>query len=130
MKNMRFIFAGILVIGIMFMSGCMREPEKPKGTLIVSELLEKPVYDTEVKIYGKVSLLGELYCPCFELTSGEEKIEAWYDLMVDDDGTPRPAVSVEGIKNGDWVIVTGELETKGQPGLPNSFWISAIEKVE
>jgi len=35
---------------------------KPAGALSVSELLEGPAYDTEVKIYGEVSLLGELFC--------------------------------------------------------------------
>jgi len=38
-------------------------------TLTVAELLENSVYDTLVKIHGEVSLLGELLCPCFELTS-------------------------------------------------------------
>ena len=40
-----------------------------KRALIVSESLENPAYDTEVKIYGEVGLLGQLDCPCFELTS-------------------------------------------------------------
>jgi len=54
------------------------EQEKPVGTLTVAELLANPVHNTEVGIYGKVSLLGELFCPCFELTSGEEKVLVWY----------------------------------------------------
>jgi len=48
--------------------------------------------------------------------------------MVEDDGTVRPPVSVEGIKNGDCVIVTGELKTAGVYRLPNDFWASDIER--
>ncbi len=106
------------------------EEETPEGTLSVAELLENPVYDTEVKIYGEVSLLGELLCPCFELTSDEATLQVWYGLMVEDDGTERPSVSVEGIENGDLVIVTGELKTAGVHRSLNDFWASSIEKIE
>ena len=50
--------------------------------------------------------------------------------MVEDDGTERPAVSVAGIRNGDRVIVTGELETAGVHTSLDDFWASKIEKVE
>jgi hypothetical protein len=96
----------------------------------VSELLENPVYDTEVKTYGQVSLLGELFCPCFELTSGDKTVLVWYGLMVGDDGTERPAVSVEGIQNGDQIVVTGELKRAGVHSSLNDFWASEIEKAE
>ena len=109
-------------------TGCALE--KPEGALSVSELLENPVYDTEVRIYGEVSLLGQLDCPCFELTSGGEKVQVWYDLMVEDDGTERPAASVEGIENGDSVIVMGELKTAGQYRALNDFWAAIIVKIE
>ncbi len=104
--------------------------ERPEGALTVAELLENPVYDTEVRIYGQVSLLGELFCPCFQLTSGGKKVMVWYDLMVEDGGTARPAVSVEGVQNGDHVIVTGELKTAGIHRSLNDFWASGIEKVD
>jgi len=103
------------------------QQEKPEGTLSVAELLANPVYDTEVRIYGEVSALGELFCPCFELNSGGETIVVWYDLMVANDGTERPAVDVQGINNGDNIVVTGEL--KGEGGTHYSkgdFWASAI----
>ena len=103
---------------------------KPEGTLSVSELSENPVYDVEVKIYGQVSLLGELFCPCFELTSGGETVQVWYGLMIEDDGTDRPAVSVEDIRNGDQVIVTGELKTEGVHTSLNDFWATKIEEAE
>ena len=48
--------------------------------------------------------------------------------MVEDDKTERPAVSVKGIKNGDFVIVTGELKTEGTHTVLNDFWASSIEK--
>jgi hypothetical protein len=97
------------------------------GTLSISELLENPVYDSEVRIHGEVSLLGELFCPCFELTSGGKEVQIWYGLMVEDDGTERPAVSVEGIGNGDQVVVTGELKTAGPHRSLNDFWANNIE---
>ena len=100
---------------------------KPGGSLSVGELLARPVYDTEVMIYGEVSLLGELLCPCFELTSGEATVSVWYDLMTENDGTIKPPVDVTGINNGDIVVVTGEL--KGEGGTHYSkgdFWATAI----
>lgn len=101
-----------------------------EGALSVSELLKDPPYDTEVRVYGQVSLLGELFCPCFELASGGEKVLVWYGLMIEDEGTERPPVNVEAINNGDWVIVTGELKLEGQHRSLNDFWASNIEKIE
>ncbi|WP_455367209.1 hypothetical protein [[Eubacterium] cellulosolvens] len=101
-----------------------------EGVLSVSELLKNPLYDTEVRVYGKVSLLGELFCPCFEISSRGEKLLVWYDLMIEDDGAARSPVSVEMVNNGDWVIVTGELKSEGQHRSLNDFWASSIEKIE
>jgi len=101
--------------------------EEPEGALSVAELLENPIYDTEVKIYGNVSLLGELLCPCFELTSGGATVLVWYDLMVENGGIQRAPVDVQGINNGDKIIVTGEL--KGEGGTHYSkgdFWATVI----
>jgi hypothetical protein len=47
--------------------------------------------------------------------------------MVEDDGTIRPAVRVDDIHNGDWVVITGELKTGGQHYSINAFWMSKIE---
>lgn len=113
-----------LILGAPVFSGCGQssaEPsELPTGPLSVSNLVADPVYGSEVSIHGEVSLLGELRCPCFELTSGGKTAHVWYDLMVDDDGTEWPAVSVEGIENGDTLVVTGELKREG------AFWASSI----
>lgn len=100
-----------------------------ESALSVSELLEDPIYDTEVRVYGKVSLLGELFCPCFQLTSKGEKVMVWYDLMIEDDGTERSSVNVDGINNGDWVIVTGNLKSEGSHRSLNDFWANRIEKI-
>ena len=95
----------------------------------IAELLEEPEYDTNTKIYGKVSLLGELFCPCFNLTSGGETITVWYNLMLKDDGTQRIPVSIGEIKNGDWVIVSGEVKKEGKYASLNDFWAVNVEKM-
>ena len=99
------------------------------GALSVSELLESPVYETEVNVYGNVSALGELFCPCFALTSDGKRLEVWYDLMKEDDGIERPTASVEGIENGDRVVVTGELRPSNGTAPSTTFWASNIEKM-
>jgi len=129
MKSGHIMLTFFVLISIVLILSCTSgETRKPEGTLSVFELLQNPVYDTEVKVYGKVSLLGQLNCPCFELSSGGDKVQVWYNLMVEDDKTERPAVSVEGIENGDYVIVTGELKAEGTHTVLNDFWASSIEK--
>lgn len=122
------------VIGIIFflilLSGCVRAPTKPGGVVSVTELLANPVYDTPVKVYGEVSALGELMCTCFFLKSDRENIHVWYDTMVEDDGSVMPAVSTEGIENGDWVVVYGELKAGGIHYSPNDFWVTEIKVLD
>ena len=99
-------------------------------TLDVAELLDDPVYDTLVKTHGTVSGLGEFFCPCFELTSGGQKVLVWYDLMVENDGAVRPPANMHEFSNGDKVIEIGEL--KGEGGTHYSkgdFWASDITYV-
>jgi inhibitor of cysteine peptidase len=50
----------------------------------------------------------------------------WYDLMVDESGEALPAVGIEGIENGDWIMVTGELQPGG--ATPAEFWASGIDE--
>jgi len=129
--NKKIIFgilavALVVIIGIGLFNYLNKPPIPiPEGTLSVSEILENPLYDTEIEIYGKVSLLGELFCPCFSLTSDGREVTVWYNLMVEDNGTERPSISIEGIENGDWIIVTGELKTEGKNRLLD-FWASNI----
>ena len=101
-----------------------------EGALSVSELLESPEYDTEVNVYGDVSALGELFCPCFALTSDGKRLEVWYYMMIEDDGTERPSVSMEGIENGDRVAVTGELRSSNGTAPSTTFWASNIKKMD
>lgn len=100
--------------------------ERP-GVLSISEVLESPVYDTLLSVYGEVRFLGELFCPCFSLTSDGHGVEVWYDMMVEDNGTARTAVNVSGLNNGNWVIVTGELKQTGTYSELNGFWAQSIE---
>ncbi len=125
---MKIIITTLLFIFIISLSlvACIGE-EEPEGTVTVAELLQNPVYDTEVRIYGEVRGIGELACTCFPLASGGETLLVWYDTMVENDGTLQPAASVEGINKGDEIIVTGEL--KGEGGIHYSkgdFWAKVI----
>jgi hypothetical protein len=126
MRKKTITILGILLISILFY-GCSQEPQKPEGALSVAELLENPIYDTQTRVYGKVSALRELACTCFFLRSDKENLHIWYDTMVADDGTIRPSVSVQEIKNGDWVVIIGELKSGGDHYSLNDFWASSIE---
>ena len=115
-----------LLIFSLALLACTGE-SKPKGTITVAELMQNPVYETEVRIHGEVRGIGELACTCFPLASGGETMLVWYDTMVENNGTLRPAVNVEGIDKGDEIIVTGEL--KGESGIhysKDSFWAKSI----
>ena len=115
---------------LIMISGCAGEPAKPESALSVAELIADPVHETQIQIYGKVSALGEVMCTCFFLESEGVNIHVWYDTMVEDDGTVMPAVSTEGINNGDWIIVSGVLKLNGIHYSPNDFWASQIDKIE
>ena len=62
------------------------------------------------------------------MTFDEKSIEVWYDMMEEDDQTKRPAVSVEGIENGNMVIVTGELKSGTGTAPSTTFWASNMNK--
>ena len=103
------------------------EQGNPVGVRTVAELLANPVYDSLVKIHGEVSLLGELFCPCFMLSSGGKEIQVWYDAMVENDGGERPPANMHKFENGDRVQVIGKL--KGEGGIhyyKGDFWASDI----
>jgi hypothetical protein len=127
MKSIKSIIRGAFLIMLIFTSGCSGRLQKPEGTLTPAELLQNPVYDTSVRVYGQVNGLGEFMCTCFILDSGGENLHAWYDTMVEDDGTLQPAVNVQEINNGDWMTITGELKSGGVHYSPNDFWLSGIE---
>ncbi len=87
------------------------------------------MYGVKINVSGDVSALGELFGPCFALTSDGKMLEVWCDKMVEDGGTERPAVSVGGIENGDRVVVTGELRSSTGTAPSTTFWASNIEKM-
>jgi len=128
MSKIKLLLMVVIVSSTMIIVGACTNSSTTDETLSVAELKEDPVYNTELKIEGSVSLLGELFCPCFELTSGGETLMVYYGSMVEDDGTERISVSVEGIENSDHVIVTGELKSGGIYHSLNDFWASSIEK--
>ncbi len=128
MGKIKLLLMVVIISSTMIIVGACTNPSTNDETLSVAELMENPVYNAEFKIEGSVSLLGELFCPCFELTSGGETLMVYYGLMIEDDGTERISVSVEGIENGDHVIVTGELKSGGIYHSLNDFWASSIEK--
>ena len=83
---------------------------------------EIQVVETSVEIYGFVSALGELFCPCFELSSNHASITVKYALFPEE--AEYLDVSVEGIGNGDCVLVVGTLRIIGQ--LPPEIWAREI----
>ena len=127
MKSMRLIITGAFLIILLLTSGCSGRPLKPEGTLTPDELLQNPVYNQTVRVYGPVSGLGDFMCPCLLLRSDGETLHVWYDTMVEDNGTLQPAVNVQEINNGDWVIVTGEFKSGEVHYSLNDFWVSSIE---
>ena len=127
MSKLKLHFGVVALVLVALLMGACTGVAKPEGTLTVAELRENPVYETEVNVYGKVSGLGEFACRCFFLSSGGESVLVWYDTMIENDGTLRPPVNVQGIKNSDKIIVTGEL--KGEGGIrykKDDFWAIAI----
>lgn len=101
-------------------------PTPPAGTLSVASLLSNPVYE-ETKVYGQISALKELNCPCFFLTSEGKQLDVWYGLMVEDGKEQKPPVDVSAYNNGDWVVVTGELRKSTGTEPSNTFWLSKID---
>jgi len=90
----------------------------------VGELLKNPVYGKLVKIYGRVSYLGERNqfrsepdCPCFSLYSGDKSLNIWYN-----------SIDVSGIKNGQWVTVIGELKEESPNKEFPDFWAKKVER--
>ena len=132
-KRLALLALSLLLIGVAvggataWANGGENRNDTPEEALSVAELLDNPVYDTAVPIQGEVTLLGELFFPCFVLVSGGATIQVWYGLMVKDDGTEMPPVSVEGIENGDWIIVTGELRLSTGIAPSKTFWASDYE---
>ena len=124
------IAMALLLLGAVVVNGCTAKPQKPAGTLSVSELLENPMHDAPVRVYGQVKELGELRCPCFYLVSDGESILVWYALVVEEDEISIPSVSVGATDNGDWAIVAGALKASGSEPSADDFGATSVELVQ
>lgn len=125
-----FVVISLLTIISLSFVGCTQTEtsKKPEGAMSANECINNPVYDTELKVFGEVNSLRDLNCTCFLLSSDGADILVWYDTMTENDGTVRPPVNIAGIKNGDQVIVTGELKDDGEYTSRGDFWLSSIEE--
>jgi hypothetical protein len=128
MKDRSRILYGILLLALVALASCGGASGGSGDVPDVEQVLENPEYHTEIQVSGQVKGLGEVMCACFELVVGDQSITVWYDTIIDADGTPRPPVSVEGIENGDWVIVSGELNRPGEFTDLYDLWASEITK--
>jgi len=124
------ILCTIILICLIVLVGCIGEVEAPHGAYKVSDLYTNQFYSfktnpeanresplasniwekksSKIRVYGKVEHMGDFLCPCFALSSGGKSIVVWYAPMGEDDNI-KEIVELNGIKNGDYVIVTGEL---------------------
>jgi len=131
MKRKNITLFLIILISSLILAGCAKEPPRPDGAITSAELLSDPVYNSSIQVYGQVQGLGEFECPCFALKSGDEQIYIWFDMMVEDDGSPTPPtrspVDIEGIENDDWIVVTGELKFFEGFKVHKDFWLSEFE---
>jgi len=127
MKKYILLIIIAFIFGTVITSGCTQNEQPPIGAISVAELIESPDYENDVVIYGHVNFMGELLCPCFELTYNTKSVQVWYDLMIKDD-VQWDAIDVTGIENGNWVVVRGVLKTDNTQ--PPTFWAKSIEKTE
>ena len=80
MKKLLALILGLILIGsivggsIALASNDSRDDADSEGASNVADFLANPVYGREVAIHGRVSSLGDFFCPCFELTSGTETL--------------------------------------------------------
>lgn len=118
------LLAVLLALGVS-LSACNG---KIAGAVTCRQALEDGIYDTQMRVYGTVSQLGNLGMSAFLLSSDGRELTVFYDDMMEDNGDSLPAVNVADIKNGDRVVVTGELMSAGKYRTQNSFWSSKIEK--
>jgi hypothetical protein len=119
----------ILVFWALLLGSCSTNPQQPTGTLSVSELLDIAPCEAERRVFGEITELGAYRCPCFSLFSDGEKVLVRYDLKLEADGTQEPPLHFEGIENGDWVIVAGELKIKAGNPAAIELWATRIELV-
>jgi len=106
--------------------GCLGPPRcvvQPADALTANDILLNPVnYDGKtVKVFGKVTELGKLKCPCFTLDN--KPINIWY---LYDNTNLYPTEIKDKINNGDYVTVTGKFIYDNTTGGGNI----ELEKIE
>ena len=134
MKRKYLTLFFFIIINALILSGCAKEPPKPEGAISSAELLADAVYNTPIEVYGQVNGLGEFECPCFALKSGGEQIYVWFNMMVEEDGSPKPPIrtpiDITGIENGDWIIVSGKLKFFENRKVHKDFWLDDFEIIQ
>jgi len=101
----------------------------PAGLVTVRELLDNPIPGAAVNVTGRASDLGLVDCPCFTLTSGGASVEVEYSVMITSAVSENPEIDIEGVSNGDHVIVRGTVVPAETPGASWKLKASGIEKV-
>jgi len=89
------------VADAIYVQGSRYKLGMPTGSMGADSLLEKPIYDTEIFVYGTVLELEKAPNASFKLN--------WEGAVLDVE-TMGAASGIEYIENGNWVIVTGELK--------------------
>jgi hypothetical protein len=102
--------------------------EQPAGTLTVAELVDNPIYGTDVRVYGEVSGMDKCGYKCFFLESGGERMRVNYGSAIVEGrmigGMENATEKMSVVEEGDYVVLTGSLDTleKGH----GQFYISGI----
>ncbi len=144
MRKLKYIILILIIVLIAgsvsgyFIWGSLKlKKAENQQPMSVEELIKDPVYDQLVKIYGEVSYLGEKNqfrnvpdCPCFSLSSGGKTINIWYSSMKIIGPIEEPSVDVSEIKNGQMVIVIGELKSETKDREFKDFWAKKFETVK
>ena len=119
MRVIMIIICVIVIISTIIIFSRYPKYNIPEKAIDVSQLLADPVYYEEVMIYGSVSALNELDCPCFYLTSGGKTVAIWYDEY-------NNSLYISQIRNGDMLGVNGHLDEASKNTVPPKFVPSAI----
>jgi len=144
MKLLKITAIGILTLALTACGGSDEKPEDPakdigikfrEDAVSVSQVAYEKEYEEEVTIHGEISLLNELFCPCFKLTEesakGEEEgVLVWYGVSAEEKYTAYEELDLDTFENGDMVYVTGRLMEADTISVEEVFWAKEIEKIE
>ncbi|EHQ37011.1 hypothetical protein [Methanoplanus limicola] len=95
-------------------------------SLSVSDLLTGSDYGSLVQVSGRVSGLNTDESDFFNLTSGGSTVRAFYRDIVRETGTAMPDADISALSDGDYVILSGELQKGGNFSSRNDFWIYEV----